>query len=77
MAEINRKETPLKKEELNIMDDLGVGCSLTFFFGYSIPVFTQERMARNFIYRRKQQKGNVYRIEVNRDFNYLKIHKDK
>lgn len=76
-TDVKRKEDPLKLSDLEIVDELGKGCSVTFFFGYSIPVATQERLVRNFIYRRKKSGASVYTIEVNKEHNFLKLHREE
>lgn len=76
-TDVKRKDDQLKLSDLEIMDELGKGCSVTFFFSYSIPVATQERLARNFIYRRKTAGTSFYTIEVNKEHNFLKLHREK
>lgn len=76
-TDVERKETPLKMSDLELLDFFDKGCSVTFFFGYSIPVATQEKIAKNFAYRRKKAGVSSYTIEVNKEHNFLKIHKEE
>lgn len=72
-SDIERRTKPLTCKELNVMCDMGVGAMVTFFFDYTIPVSTQHRLVRNFIYRRKKNDGENYVIKVDNELNYIRL----